>query len=149
MITLLKTHFNQLKQEAEAAYPHECCGGILGLKDNKNHIVKKLIPIENTSTENKTRRFAVSDINYLKLESCADKEGLSLLGFYHSHPDHPAVPSQTDLNFAWPEFSYIIIRVNQGLSSSCFSYRLDKPIVDSTKLNKQHKLFINENLLIN
>ena len=71
MITLLKTHFNQLKLEAETSYPHECCGGILGLKDGERHLVNQLIPIENTSFENKTRRFAVSDLDYIKLESLA------------------------------------------------------------------------------
>ena len=84
-----------------------------------------MITLENTSTENKQRRFAITDQDYKWLEEQAKDKQLSLLGFYHSHPDHPAKPSETDLKFAWPFFSYLIQSVNKETANDCLSYVLD------------------------
>ena len=125
MITLSKTHLSELHQHGIEAYPEECCGAMLGrmLTDSKQ--VVELVRIENQSTENKHRRFAVTAEDYKAIEDLAKEKKLSLLGFYHTHPDHPAQPSETDLKFAWPFFSYFILSVKKGRPDILNSFVLD------------------------
>lgn len=125
MITLSKTHLSELHQHGIEAYPEECCGAMLGrmLTDSKQ--VVELVRIENQSTENKHRRFAVTAEDYKAIEDLAKEKKLSLLGFYHTHPDHPAQPSETDLKFAWPFFSYIILSVTKGKPDTLNSFVFD------------------------
>ena len=129
MIILSQTLFDQIKAHAAKDYPHECCGGLLGRTENHAKTVVQVIPLENqwedSGDETKTRRFRVTGDDYQALEKKATAEGLVLLGFYHSHPDHPPEPSATDLSFAWPVFSYPIITVAQGVPGKMRSYRLD------------------------
>jgi proteasome lid subunit RPN8/RPN11 len=73
-------------------YPHECCGAMLG-RDGR---VSATVPLPNTTEEGPRRRFRVSDADYMKVERAASAANADLLGFYHSHPDHPARPSQHD-----------------------------------------------------
>lgn len=91
-------------------YPHECCGALLGDGDT----VVATHPLANVTTEGPRRRFRIDDKDYLQSERQASAAGLSLLGFYHSHPDHPAVPSQYDLDHAFPTFVYPIVSVVGG-----------------------------------
>jgi proteasome lid subunit RPN8/RPN11 len=91
-------------------YPHECCGALLGEGDS----VIATHPLPNVTTEGPRRRFRIDDKDYLASERQASTAGLALLGFYHSHPDHPAVPSQYDLDHAWPTFVYPIVSVMAG-----------------------------------
>ena len=76
--------------------------------------VKATHPLPNVTTEGPRRRFRIDDKDYLTAERQASAAGLALLGFYHSHPDHPAVPSQYDLDHAWPTFVYPIVSVMAG-----------------------------------
>ena len=135
MLTLSKTLFNEISTHAEADYPHECCGGLIGTIEGDNKIVTKIVPIENnwedTGDETKTRRFMISSDDYQRMERTAKDLQLQLLGFYHSHPDHPPEPSKTDLEFAWPFFSYPILSVKKGARDSIKSYQLD---LDSNRL---------------
>ena len=130
MIIVSTTHLNKMQEEGLKEYPHECCGGLLGDIDPKSgdKSVESIIPIanqwEDTDSEDKRRRFAVTPDDYRFLESEAKNLGLSLLGFYHSHPDHPPKPSDTDLKFAWPVFSYIIFSVEKTRAKELFSYTL-------------------------
>ena len=129
MLTLSKTLFNEISTHAEAEYPHECCGGLIGTIDGDNKIVTQVVPIENnwedTGDETKTRRFMITSDDYRQLERKASDENAQLLGFYHSHPDHPPEPSETDLKFAWPFFSYPILSVHKGVRDCMKSYELD------------------------
>ena len=128
MITLSKTHLSKLKSHGIDAYPEECCGAMLGHIDYKKNEKKtvKLIKIENNSDENKHRRFKITPQDYQTLEKQAKDEGLTLLGFYHTHPDHPCKPSQTDLNYAWPFFSYIILSVEKQKPAQIKSFVLEQ-----------------------
>lgn len=108
----------------ESAYPNEACGFLLGTQVHKKREITHLIKVENQSTENQRRRFVIGPLDYLKAERFATKEGLSLLGIYHSHPDHPAIPSVHDLEFAQPFFSYFIHAITQGEMTDTRSYRL-------------------------
>jgi len=99
-----------IRAHGQATYPHECCGALLG---RDNH-VSDIVALPNTTEEGPRRRFLVRPSDYREAERRASELGAELLGFYHSHPDHPARPSQYDLDHAWPTFAYIIVAVAAG-----------------------------------
>lgn len=101
-------------------YPHECCGALIG----RDAEVTSTVALPNITDEGPRRRFRVSDLDYLRVERAADAAGAELLGFYHSHPDHPARPSQYDLDHALPNFSYVIVSVLAGGADDMRSWRL-------------------------
>ena len=101
-------------------YPNECCGALIG----RDGIVSTTYALPNTTEEGPRRRFLVRPEDYREAERRATDAGGELLGFYHSHPDHPARPSQYDLDHAWPFFSYIIVSVRAGVSEDMTSWRL-------------------------
>lgn len=96
-----------IRRHGEETYPHECCGALVGTADQVLHVVA----LPNTTEEGPRRRFLVRASDYRLAEQRASELGGELLGFYHSHPDHPARPSQYDLDHAWPTFAYIIVSV--------------------------------------
>ena len=87
-------------------------------------MVTATLPLSNTTEEGPRRRFLVRPQDYTAAERRASELGADLLGFYHSHPDHPARPSQYDLDHAWPFFSYIIVSVRAGAPEDMTSWRL-------------------------
>jgi proteasome lid subunit RPN8/RPN11 len=99
-----------IRRHGQETYPHECCGALVGTADQ----VVDLVPLPNTTEEGPRRRFLVRPSDYQQAERRAGEMGSELLGFYHSHPDHPARPSQYDLDHAWPTFAYIIVAVANG-----------------------------------
>jgi proteasome lid subunit RPN8/RPN11 len=101
-----------IRRHGEETYPHECCGALLG----GGGIVMAAIPLPNTTEEGPRRRFLVRPTDYRLAEQRASAAGAELLGFYHSHPDHPARPSQYDLDHAWPTFAYVIVSVASGVA---------------------------------
>ena len=94
-----------IRAHGRDTFPHECCGALLG----KDGVVREAYALPNTTAEGPRRRFLVRPDDYRVAETRACEAGLDLLGFYHSHPDHPARPSQYDLDHAWPSFSYVIV----------------------------------------
>ena len=114
-------------------YPNECCGALIG-RDGR---VSTTFPLPNTTEEGPRRRFMVRPQDYREAERRAGELGGELLGFYHSHPDHPARPSQYDLDHAWPFFSYVIVSVREGVSGDMTSWRLreDRSAFDQEDLN--------------
>ena len=99
-----------IRRHGEETYPHECCGALVGHEGQ----VTATVPLSNTTEEGPRRRFLVRPSDYRLAESRASELGVDLLGFYHSHPDHPARPSQYDLDHAWPTFAYVIVAVAAG-----------------------------------
>ena len=91
-------------------YPNECCGVMYGLDGH----VSSVLALANNTEEGPRRRFRVSDRDYMAAERKARELGAEMLGFYHSHPDHPAQPSQYDLDHALPNMSYVIVSVSAG-----------------------------------
>ncbi len=125
MIILSKIHSSEIQQHSLEAFPFECCGAVIGdVSDDRKH-VKELIRLDNQSTENQRRRFMVTDADYQYVETVAKEKKLTLLGFYHSHPNHPAQPSETDLKYAWPFFSYLIQSVYDTTIKDLHSFVLD------------------------
>ena len=125
MITLSKTHLSKIHDHAKVCYPEECCGAILGTMDGEQKLVSEVIEMDNISDENKKRRFMIKPNEYQRVEKLASEKGVNLLGFYHSHPDHPPIPSETDLKFAWPFFSYLILAIEKGEPMQLSSHVLD------------------------
>ena len=101
-----------IRRHGEETYPHECCGALVG----RDRRVVAAVALANTTEEGPRRRFLVRPSDYRLAEQRADELGGELLGFYHSHPDHPARPSQYDLDHAWPTFAYVIVSVVSGTS---------------------------------
>src|SRR6202022_3608420 len=99
-----------IRRHGEETYPHECCGALVG----RDNFVNAVVALPNTTEEGPRRRFLVRPSDYQQAERRSAELGGELLGFYHSHPDHPARPSQYDLDHAWPTFSYVIVSVAQG-----------------------------------
>ena len=109
-----------IRQHGADTYPNECCGALIG-RDGR---VTATFALANTTEEGPRRRFLVRPDDYREAEKQARSAGGDLLGFYHSHPDHPARPSQYDLDHAWPFFSYIIVSVRAGAPEDMTSWRL-------------------------
>src|SRR5262252_1240530 len=102
-----------IRKHGQETYPHECCGALVG----RDGVVNAIVALPNTTDEGPRRRFMVRASDYQLAERRASELGVELLGFYHSHPDHPARPSQYDLDHAWPTFAYIIVAVAQGAAA--------------------------------
>jgi proteasome lid subunit RPN8/RPN11 len=113
-----------IRAHAREEYPHECCGALLGTEDGDTRIITQVIRLANERTDLRERRFYVSPQQVLMAERQARAAGLLLLGFYHSHPDHLAVPSEYDREHALPYYSYPIVSVVQGEPTDLRSWRL-------------------------
>ena len=127
MIQLAETHRNEIAAHGESDYPHECCGLLLGrLTDDGPKRVVETYAISNAREEEaKRNRFLIRPDELMRGERYAEKKGLEVVGFYHSHPDHPAVPSQYDLDHAWPLYSYIVVSVKAGQAADLRSWELE------------------------
>src|SRR5215203_1486051 len=100
----------EIRRHASETYPHECCGALIA----SNGAIVEAFPLPNTTAEGARRRFMIGPDDYRMAEKRARERGGILAGFYHSHPDHPARPSETDLAQAWPNLTYIIVAVREG-----------------------------------
>lgn len=115
-----------IELDAATSYPYECCGFIFGIETNGYREIIKAYSGTNINEENKRRRFEVSPKDYLNAEQFALNNNLTLLGVYHSHPDHPAYPSEHDLKYALPYFSYVIVSVKNGTVNELTSWQLNE-----------------------
>ena len=133
-----------MTDHAEAAFPNECCGFFYGSEDDVVRSVTTSTEVINSKEGDQRRRFAISDMDYLRAERHAAKEGLTLLGVYHSHPLHPAIPSEHDLAVALPYFSYIIVSVQPEGTAHVRSWQLD----DSRQFDEEHIVALPHNLRV-
>lgn len=114
-----------LADDALRTFPDECCGFLLGTEAGDERIVEEIILVNNAKEGDKRRRFEITPLDYLKAERTADEKNLLLLGVYHSHPNHPSVPSEHDRVVAQPYFSYLIVAVRENEFVSLQSWRLN------------------------
>ena len=117
MIELPAAIVDGIRRHGAETYPEECCGGLLGeRRDGVDGAVRVLRAerIENRRAEERSRRYTIDPLDYLRLERLADRAGLGVVGIYHSHPDHPPVPSEFDREHAWPNLHYLIVAVDAG-----------------------------------
>ena len=126
MIQLSEEQRSEIAAHGERDYPHECCGLLLGsFKDDGVKAVSEVYPISNAREEQaKRNRFLIRPEELMRGERYAQASGLEVVGFYHSHPDHPAVPSQYDLEHAWPIYSYIVVAVSNGAAGDLRSWEM-------------------------
>ena len=136
MISLLPLHLDAISRQAEAEYPFECCGLLIGtLTAGKRKSIAHILPISNArDAANRHNRFLITPQELLRGESFARKNNMDILGFYHSHPDHPAIPSAYDLEHAWPFYSYLIVSVEKREVQLITSWELEN---DRSKFNAE------------
>ena len=126
----------KIRQHGADTYPHECCGALLG-RDNVDgdattagvqfplREVAALYPLINRRDDSPRNRFSVTAEDVREAEKVARDKNLDVVGWYHSHPDHPAKPSQYDREHAWPWYSYVIVSVANGKPADMTSWRLN------------------------
>lgn len=126
MLELNQAQRGEIAAQAEREYPHECCGLLLGrLGEGGRKVVAEVFPVSNAREEAaRHNRSLITPEEYLRGERAARARGLDVVGNYHSHPDHPAAPSQFDLEHAWPTWSYVIVSVRAGEAADVRSWEL-------------------------
>ena len=110
----------EIRRHASETYPNECCGALIA----SNGAIVEAYRLPNTTAEGPRRRFRIGPDDYRLAEARARERSGNLAGFYHSHPDHPARPSQHDLEHAWPNLTYVIVAVQEGTPADLKSWRL-------------------------
>jgi proteasome lid subunit RPN8/RPN11 len=117
----------QIEREGSAAYPNECCGIMYGHDSEQGRNVEQLEAVANVFDEHERyHRFSISPQQLMAAEKKAGDAGQLVLGFYHSHPDHPARPSEYDREHGWPFYSYVIIAIAKGQPGAMTSWVLDE-----------------------
>jgi proteasome lid subunit RPN8/RPN11 len=114
----------EIREHGAKDYPHECCGAMLGLETSAGREVRALYPLANRIDDSPRNRFSITSEDVGAAERAATQGGLNVLGWYHSHPDHPARPSEFDREHAWPWYSYVVVSVDSGFPRDLTSWRL-------------------------
>jgi proteasome lid subunit RPN8/RPN11 len=131
-LRIKKAQSEAIRQHGGRDYPSECCGVLLGKAEGEVKLVlevvplqnlrldpsraQELLPVDDPSRETERNRFLIDPLDQLRVEKDARARGLEVLGYYHSHPDHPARPSVYDREHAWPWYSYVIVSVEHGVA---------------------------------
>ena len=117
MIVILPDHLELMTSQAEAAYPNECCGLIAGMSDKHDNPrqATRIVPSANVTDTSARDSFEIDPQVRFDLMRDLEHSDEDIIGHYHSHPDHPAVPSPTDLSMAYePDLTWVILSVRQG-----------------------------------
>jgi proteasome lid subunit RPN8/RPN11 len=137
MLKIGKTEFDAIRRHGEETYPHECCGVLLGRADSDERAVTSTARAGNTRTDSAHNRYNIDPKDLIRIQREGRGRGEDIIGFYHSHPDHPARWSPTDLAEAhWFGCSYVITSVEKGRAAVTNSFELtgsdesDKKLVD-------------------
>ena len=135
-VKLTKAITEQMFQHALESYPEECCGFLFGIEDiESNRVMSEIMMVENIKDINRKIRFEIDPLDYLKAEKKAEDLDLHILSIYHTHPEHPAKPSEHDRVQAVPYFSYIIMSVTEKAVVDTRSWQLNSnEIFDEEKL---------------
>lgn len=125
MIRMTAEQAEAIRRHGEADYPHECCGLLIGGMEGGVKTVAEVLPISNAREEEaKRNRFLITPQELMRGEKHARASGREVVGFYHSHPDCAATPSQFDLDHAWPVYSYVIVSVRAGKAAEVLSWEM-------------------------
>ena len=125
MIVISSNNLEKIHKHAREAYPFECCGILVGLLADKKE-VKEVRGVENINKERGHDRYEIAPHELYRIDKDSSKNGLKVIGFYHSHPDHPPEPSAFDSERAWQSYSYIIISISKGEDLITKSWALDE-----------------------
>ena len=136
MISIRNEHIQAITAHAEADYPHECGGLLLGhLENGSGKSVVETLPMENTAeVETRHDRVLIDPRALMRAERYAREKGIDVIGYYHSHPDDEAIPSQFDLDHALPVWSYIIVSVRDKKAVNWNSWEMED---DRSKFNQE------------
>jgi len=137
MLKIGRKEYEALRQHGEETYPHECCGVLLGHIDGDERVVVSVARARNTRTDSPHNRYDIDPKDQIRIQREGRERGEDIIGYYHSHPDHPARWSQTDLAEAhWPGYSCVITSVERGKAAITNSFELmvsdeiDKKFID-------------------
>lgn len=135
MITVPLQQLTEIREHGVRDYPYECCGLLLGHYTAEGKVVTETYPISNAREESaKRNRFLITPEELMRGERYAAGHDLEVVGFYHSHPDCPAVPSNYDLEHAWPTYSYIIVSTRADQATDLFSWEQQE---DRSRFNQE------------
>lgn len=138
MLKLIEQRYNAIRRHGEETYPHECCGVLLGRSADGVNNVEDAVRAGNTRTDSAHNRYNIAPQELIRIQRQARERGLDIVGFYHSHPDHPAQWSQTDFAEAhWLGCSYVITAVEKGVARQTNSFLL-------TGTSEENKAFEDE-----
>jgi proteasome lid subunit RPN8/RPN11 len=134
MIEITDEQKKSIEAHGEQTYPYECGGMLIGRFEDRKKTVVEIFPLENSIVEDQTVRVLISPKDVLRAERYARSLKLDVVGYYHSHPEDSAVPSQYDLDHALPVWSYIIVSVLQGKAADIRSWEMEN---DRSKFNEE------------
>jgi len=123
-LRLAPAELEQVQAHLARAYPEEGCGVLVGRDEGERRVVERVVVFENQREDSRRNRYLISPEQLLVVEREARQEGLDVVGFFHSHPDHPAFPSAFDLEHAWPYYSYLIVSVADRQVGEARAWRL-------------------------
>ncbi len=127
MVVKIKRQINdKLIEICEKGFPNEVCGVLIGKKNKEIFIIDDYYICENLNKERSIDRYELNPIDYIKAEDRAKKSNASIIGIYHSHPNHPAIASETDKMFAWPDMAYLIYSIYDGKFKNLISWQIDE-----------------------
>lgn len=126
MLKLGHSLIDKIHAHGARDYPNECCGALLGREEGGDRVVVGLVRLANQRKDSPRNRFSITPEDVRLAEKEARAKGCNLIGWYHSHPDSQARPSEFDREHAWPWYSYIIFQVEQGEAREMRSWRLDE-----------------------
>jgi proteasome lid subunit RPN8/RPN11 len=142
MVYLTEEHIKQIEAHGERTFPYECGGMLIGRFEAGKKTVVELLPMENAMSEaEQHNRVLILPKDVLRAERFAREKKLDVVGYYHSHPDHPAVPSQFDLDHALPVWTYIIVSVENGTAVDVRAWEMEN---DRSRFNEEEILFLAE-----
>ena len=125
MLKLCEQVYDAIRHYGEETYPYECCGVLLGRSADGVNEVEEAVPAGNTRIDSAHNRYQIAPQDLVKIQRQGRERGLDIVGFYHSHPDHPAQWSKTDFAEAhWIGCSYVITSVNEGVAQETNSFLL-------------------------
>ena len=136
--TLRAQEWERIREHGAQAYPNECCGVLLGKEQDGRKMILEVLPLQNAwedseinpyevKPEDSTRnRFLIEPKDYLRIDREARGKGMDIIGFYHSHPDHPARPSEFDRKHALRGFTYVILAVEKGVPRQITAWSLNE-----------------------
>jgi proteasome lid subunit RPN8/RPN11 len=139
IIAVPEKFVTEIRAHGAETYPYECCGAILGADAENSREVRGLHKLVNRRDDSPRNRFSVTSDDVRDADRAAQQSGLEVIGWYHSHPDHPALPSEYDREHAWPWYSYIIVSVMNGIPGKIASWRLtdDRLRFESEKISPE------------
>ena len=126
MVEISKSINDKIMRICEKGFPYEVCGVLIGTKNNNKYIIKDFYDCENLNKARAADRYELNPKDYMQGEKIAKDLGLSIIGIYHSHPSHPAIASETDKLYAWPEMAYMIYSIYENKFKNLITWEIDE-----------------------